>query len=58
MYDDLGKYDEAIAQYQQALRVKERASGVDHINTANIINNLGRTYGNRGTYDEAIAQYE
>ena len=31
---------------------------MDHINTANTINNLGSTYASQGKYDEAIAHYE
>jgi tetratricopeptide (TPR) repeat protein len=31
---------------------------MDHINTADTINNLGSTYDSQGKYDEAIAQYE
>ena len=38
--------------------MKEKAFGVDHINTADTINNLGSTYDSQGKYDEAIAQYE
>ena len=53
-----GQYDEAITYYERALRIKEKAFGVDHINTANTINNLGSTYDSQGKYDEAIAQYE
>ena len=34
MYQSQGKYDEAIAQYERALRIFETAFGVDHINTA------------------------
>ena len=48
----------AIAQYERALRIKEKAFGVDHIKMANTINNLGNTYNSQGKYDEAIAQYE
>ena len=40
------------------MRIKEKAFGVDHINTADTINNLGITYKSQGKYDEAIAQYE
>jgi tetratricopeptide (TPR) repeat protein len=40
------------------LRIKEKAFGVDHINTANVITNLGNTYSRQGKYDEAIPKYE
>ena len=36
-YHSQGKYDLAIEQYERALRIYEKAFGVDHINTANTI---------------------
>ena len=48
----------AIAQYERALRIYKKAFGVNHINTADTIHNLGNTYDSQGKYDEAIAQYE
>ena len=43
-YDSQGKYDKAIEQYERALKIKENAFGVDHINTASTIMNLGITF--------------
>src|SRR5436305_11554752 len=57
-YASQGKYDGAVAYYERLLRITEKAFGVDHINTASTINNLGLTYDSQGKYDEAIAQYE
>ena len=54
-YNTNGQYDLAIDQYKWALRIYENAFGVDHINTASTINNLGNTYDIQGKYDEAIA---
>ena len=53
-----GQYDEAIEQYERALRSYEKAFGVDHINAADRIMNIGVTYDSQGKYDEAIEQYE
>jgi tetratricopeptide (TPR) repeat protein len=36
-----GEYDLAIEQYERTLRIYEKAFGVDHINTAGTIMNLG-----------------
>jgi tetratricopeptide (TPR) repeat protein len=47
-----------VKHYKRALQIDEAAFGVDHINTANTINNLGSTYDSQGKYDEAIAHYE
>jgi len=41
-YHNQGKYDEAISQNEPALRIKERALEVNHINTTPmIIMNIG-----------------
>ena len=48
----------AIAQYERALQIKENTFSVNHINTADAINNLGLMYHNQSKYDEAIARYE
>ena len=53
-----GRYTNAIGYYQRALQIYENAFGVDHIKTADMINNLGSMYHSQGKYDEAIAQYE
>jgi len=45
-YDKLGRYDEEIDAYKQAIRIKP--------DLAEAHNNLGVTYGNLGRYDEAI----
>ena len=49
-----GQCDEAIPQYERPIKIYEKAFGVDHINTAGTINNLGITYRHQGKYDEAI----
>ena len=40
------------------MRIKEKAFGLDHINIASIVYNLGLTYETQGKCDEAIAQYQ
>jgi tetratricopeptide (TPR) repeat protein len=53
-----GQYDKAFGHYENLLRNIEKVFGVDHINTAYTISNLGSTYSSQGKYDEAIAHYE
>jgi hypothetical protein len=43
-----GQYDKSIAQYERGLEIKEKALGVDHINTANTIMGLGLTFHSQG----------
>ena len=44
--------------YEHTLQIYENTFGMDHVNTANAINNLGLAYDSEGKYDAAIAQYE
>ena len=53
-----GSYESASMRFKNALVAGEELFGVDHINTAYTINNLGLTYNSQGKYDKAIAQYE
>src|SRR5436305_1317660 len=57
-FDSNGQYTEAIEQYRRSLKIREKAFGVDHINTTEAERNLGITYHSQGKYDEAIKQYE
>jgi tetratricopeptide (TPR) repeat protein len=57
-YHSKGKYDEAIAQYEQALRIYERAFGSDHIRMADTINNIGSVYFAQGKCRDAVTLYE
>ena len=49
VFDRLGKYQEAIAQFTEALRINP--------NFAEAHNNLGNVFDRLGKYQEAIAQY-
>src|SRR5437667_12328743 len=53
-YYSQGMYDEAIAQYERALRIKEKAFGADHINTGDIIFNIGLLF--KGQGDSKLAR--
>ena len=58
VYESQGKYAEAISWYERALKIYEREFGVDHINSASTINNIGIVYDSQGKYAEAISWYE
>ncbi|KZT65161.1 hypothetical protein DAEQUDRAFT_697653 [Daedalea quercina L-15889] len=49
----LGRYEEAEPLHKQAIEVKERGLGKDHITTALSYNALGETYIELGRLDEA-----
>jgi tetratricopeptide (TPR) repeat protein len=50
VYRTLGRYDEAIAAYQQAIQLDPTVTAFH--------NNLGYVYRAQGRYDEAIAAYQ
>jgi tetratricopeptide (TPR) repeat protein len=50
VYDELGRYEEAIAEYQRAIELDPK-DAYPH-------NGLGNVYYELGRYDEALAEYE
>jgi tetratricopeptide (TPR) repeat protein len=55
LYNDLGKIDEAIALYNQSLKIFERVGNLQ--GKAYTLHNLAIIYADRGDVDEAIALY-
>lgn len=49
-----GKYQEAIAEFQQSLAIREKILGPDHIDTALSLNNLAVLYETLGQYDHSL----
>ena len=52
-----GEYKAASTRYERALRIKEKAFGVDHIHTANTIMNIGIFLQGQGELQNAKQQY-
>ena len=52
-----GKYDEAQAMYDRALRGYEKSLGPDHTKTRNTVHNIAVLLKTQGKYDEADAMY-
>ena len=48
-----GRYEEALPFAEQALKLSEQEFGLDHPNTALILNNLAELYSAQGKYAEA-----
>ena len=57
-YYTLGKYQEAINHYEQALSIDREVYGERHPNVATSLNNLGEAWGALGKYEKAIEYYE
>ena len=53
--DGLGRYDESMPLYAQALAVVERARGPGHPEVAVILHNMGAVHAERGQFKEAEA---
>ncbi|KAG2026624.1 hypothetical protein GB937_001409 [Aspergillus fischeri] len=58
LYSDQGKLKEAEEMYQQALAGYEKALGLDHPSTLDIVNNLGNLYSDQGKLREAEEMYQ
>ncbi|KAJ0426806.1 hypothetical protein BJY00DRAFT_306801 [Aspergillus carlsbadensis] len=58
IYRDQGKLREAKLIYQRALLAYEKALGLDHISTLDIVSNLGDLYRDQGMLREAKLMYQ
>ncbi|XP_046847990.1 uncharacterized protein LOC124441558 [Xenia sp. Carnegie-2017] len=53
VYSDMGEYEKAKDIYEQAIEIKTKAFGPDHVNIATTYNNLGFVYSKLGEYEKA-----
>merc|ERR1712023_529940 len=58
VYDDQGKYDEALAMHEKSLSIRLKKLGDDHPDVASTYNNMANVYQKQGKYEEALAMYE
>ena len=58
VYQRQGRYDEALKELKEALRIRRAALGDDHPDVAATRNNMGVVYRSQGRYDEALKEYE
>lgn len=58
IYQDQGRYDEAIEKYEEALRIGEKTLGKEHLDYAIRLNNLASIYETLARYKEALELYE
>jgi len=56
--DDRAQYREAELLYQRALAIYEQVLGVDHLGTANCLNNLASLYAGQGKDEQAERLYQ
>jgi tetratricopeptide (TPR) repeat protein len=54
---EAGRFDEAIAHYQAALRASSRNETHNHLSPAILENNLGNVFAQKGDLDSAAAHY-
>ena len=57
VYDDQGKYAEALDWYGKALAIWEKVLGRQHPDTARTYNGIAIVYGRQGKYAEALEWY-
>src|SRR5579871_3939840 len=58
VFDNQGKYNEAMQWYERALASYEKALGKDHPSTLTIINNIAFVFDKQGKYNKAMRWYE
>ncbi|RYP46151.1 hypothetical protein DL768_007626 [Monosporascus sp. mg162] len=58
LYLDQGRFEDAEAMYERALRGQEKAWGPEHTPTLDAVNNLGNLYKSQDRFDDAEAMYE
>ena len=58
LYHSMGDYAKAEPLYQRALKIREKALGPDHPDTATALNNLARLYYSMGDYAKAEPLYQ
>ncbi len=54
----LCRYDEALADCQQSLKIRQAVQGIETIDYAVILNNIGSIFLAKGQYDEALQSFE
>jgi tetratricopeptide (TPR) repeat protein len=55
---EVGQFQEALVTFKRLLDVDEGRFGIDHIDSAYLISNIGAMYQSQGKYDEAILWLE
>jgi tetratricopeptide (TPR) repeat protein len=58
LYKDQNKLAEAEIMFQRAMRLSEKALGVEHTLTLNIVNNLGNLYRDQSKLIKAEMMYQ
>ncbi len=56
--DDLGRFDDALANYRRSLDLREAALGPDNLTVASSLSNIATTLMHQGAYDEALALFQ
>jgi tetratricopeptide (TPR) repeat protein len=54
LYDNQGKYEQALPLYERSLAIREKVLGEHHPDVAQSLNNLAALYYNQGKYEQAL----
>ena len=57
VFNSMGRFDEALVEYQKALDMRIRVLGHEHLDTAATDNNLGNVYESLGDYEKALCHF-
>ena len=58
VYDDQGRYEEALEHYERALAVRRKALGEEHPDVGDTLYNMAIVYKKQGRYAEAASSYD
>eukprot|EP00961_Rhodomonas_salina_P281744 3807119-Rhodomonas_salina.1 len=58
VYGALGENEQALAKFEESLRIKVKNVGHDHMEVAMSLGNIGKVYETQGENEQALAKYE
>ena len=56
-YQHKGEFEKALKEYLESLSVYEILEGMNSLNCATLLNNIGNTYHSMGKYEQALKYY-
>ena len=58
IYDDMGKYEQAMQNYEQSLSIRGEIKGKESEEYADTLHNIGIVLDEKGEYESALQKYE
>ena len=55
---EAGQYNDSLDCYEEALRIRREQLGADHVDVAQILNNIGSVFARNGEYHRALLPWK